>query len=150
MISVQPLEIDLTRPGVDYTRTPSLLQETIVVLTQPEDLPMSASDSTGKITLFYAYSHKDEALRIKLEAHLSLLRREGVIQVWHDRKIGAGTEWEGQINDYLNSAHVILLLVSPDFVASDYCYDIEVERAMDRHHKGDARVIPVILRPVDS
>ena len=84
-----------------------------------------------------------------LRNHLAILRRQGVITDWHDRKIGAGREWEGEIDEHLNTAHVILLLISSDFIASDYCYDVEVQRAMERHNAGEARVIPVILRPVD-
>src|SRR4051794_14317436 len=101
------------------------------------------------ISLFYSYSHKDEKLRERLETQLSLLRRQGVIRDWHDRRIEAGTEWKQQIDRNLDTADVILLLVSADFLASDYCYDIEMTRAMERHDAGTARVIPVILRPVD-
>lgn len=100
------------------------------------------------IEVFYSYSHRDESLRDELEKHLSILRRQGVIDNWHDRRIGAGNEWEGSIDDHLNSADVILLLVSADFLASDYCYNIEMRRAMERHEAGEARVIPFILRPV--
>ena len=103
----------------------------------------------ASISLFYSYSHKDEALRRKLETHLSLLQDQGVISGWHDRRIVAGTEWEGQIDQHLDSADVILLLVSADFLASRYCRDVEVARAMERHEAGTAWVIPVILRPVD-
>ena len=101
------------------------------------------------ISLFYSYSHKDEALRKKLETHLSLLRDQGVIRDWHDRRVEAGTEWDGIINENLDQAGMILLLVSADFLASRYCRDVEVARAMERHEAGTARVIPVILRPVD-
>ncbi len=101
------------------------------------------------IEVFYSYSHHDEVLRDELEKHLSILRRQGVISQWHDRQIGAGREWEGQIDQRLNSAQVILILISADFLASDYCYDIEMMRAMERHDSGEARVIPVILRSVD-
>ena len=66
-----------------------------------------------------------------------------------DRKIGAGTEWKAQIDNHLNSAHLIFLLISADFVASDYCYDVEMKRAMERHDAGEARVIPIILKPCD-
>jgi len=99
--------------------------------------------------LFYSYSHKDEELRDELENHLSILKRQGVIAGWHDRKIGAGYAWQGEIDAHLNSAAVILLLISADFLASDYCYDIEMKRALERHKTGEARVIPVILRAVD-
>ena len=99
--------------------------------------------------VFFSYSHADEALRNELEKHLSVLRREDVITTWHDRRIGAGEELHGQINDQLNSADIVLLLVSADFLASDYCYDVEMIRAMERHERGEARVIPIILRPCD-
>jgi len=99
--------------------------------------------------VFFSYSHKDEALRDELEVHLAMLKREGTISAWHDRKILAGDELNGQIHARLNDAQVILLLVSPDFLASAYCYDVEMKRAMELHVEGRARVIPVILRPSD-
>jgi hypothetical protein len=99
--------------------------------------------------LFFSYAHKDEKLRDELAVHLTMLRRQGVISAWHDRQITAGSEWANAIDDHLNSADIILLLISPDFIASDYCYDIELKRAMERHEAREAVVIPVILRPVD-
>jgi hypothetical protein len=108
------------------------------------------SNSTKKpVTLFYSYSHKDEEIRNELEKHLSILKRQEVISEWYDRKIVAGTEWEDQINQQLQSASIILLLVSSDFLASDYCYGKELKSAMERHEKGEARVIPIIIRSVD-
>lgn len=101
------------------------------------------------LRVFVSYSHKDEALREELETHLAPLRRQGLIGVWHDRRIDAGTEWKGAIDQELEAANVILMLVSPNFVASDYCYDIEMTRAMERHEAGAARVIPIVVRPVD-
>ena len=100
-------------------------------------------------SLFFSYSHKDEALRDELEVHLAMLKREGVIEAWHDRQIPAGDEFDNSISEQLESADVILLLVSPDFLASRYCYDVEVRRAMERHASSSARVIPVILRTSD-
>ena len=100
-------------------------------------------------TLFFSYSHKDEGLRDELELHLAMLKREGVIEAWHDWKIPAGDEFDRSIADKLEKADVILLLVSPDFLASRDRYDKEMERAMQRHQEGSARVIPVILRPCD-
>src|SRR3954451_13883602 len=91
------------------------------------------------ISLFYSSSHKDEALRDELETHLSLLRRQGVISSWPDRRIAAGTEWAGQIEQHLEAAGVILHLVSADFLASDYCYEKEMKRALERHGAGVAR-----------
>ena len=101
------------------------------------------------LDLFYSYSHRDEKLRDELEKHLSLLKRQEVISAWHDRKILAGEEWKGEIDEHLDKAHVILLLISSDFLASHYCYDLEMNRALQRHERREARVIPVILRPCD-
>ena len=110
---------------------------------------MVASQPATSLKLFYSYSHKDEELRDELENHLAMLKRDRVISDWHDRRISAGQEWDGKIDEHLNSAEIILLLVSSDFLASNYCYDLEVKRAMERHEAGDARVIPVILRASD-
>ncbi len=101
------------------------------------------------ITIFFCYAREDEALLNKLKTHLRPLQRQGLIDVWYDRNISAGTEWEQEINQHLNSAQIVLLLVSPDFMDSDYCYSIEMKRALERHARGEARVIPVILRYVD-
>jgi tetratricopeptide (TPR) repeat protein len=103
----------------------------------------------NSVEVFYSYAHEDEDLRKELEKHLSNLRRQGVITGWHDRQISAGKDWDREIDEHLNSAKVILLLISPDFMNSDYINDVEVKRAMERHEAGEARVIPVILRPVD-
>ena len=99
-------------------------------------------------SLFYSYSHKDEGLRDELDAHLALLKRDGFISTWHDRKIRPGDEWDAEINDALNRADVILFLVSPHFLASKYCRDVEVRQAMERHRKHEALVVPIILKPV--
>ncbi|NET39396.1 MAG: TIR domain-containing protein, partial [Cyanothece sp. SIO1E1] len=112
--------------------------------------PTSVMDrQTQALRLFYSYAHKDESLRDELEVHLKLLQRQGLIQTWHDRSIIAGEEWAKAIDDNMNRADIILLLVSANFVASDYCYDIELQQAMERHHHGEAQVIPVILKPAD-
>jgi hypothetical protein len=87
-------------------------------------------------------------MRKKLEKHLISLQRQGFIAGWHDRLINAGTQWEHEIDAHLNEAHIILLLISGSFLASTYCYSIEMKRALERHEAGEARVIPVILRPV--
>src|SRR5438132_1232015 len=94
------------------------------------------------IEIFYSYSPKDEALRNMLETQLKLLERQGHITGWYDRKIVPGKEWANEIDTHLNSAHIILLLVSPDYIASDYCYGIEMKQALRRHEAGEARVIP--------
>jgi parallel beta-helix repeat protein len=109
----------------------------------------SAQGLTKDIEVFISYSHEDENLKNELEKHLSNLKRLGLINTWSFREIGAGDEWQGAIDDHLNSAQIILLLISPDFMASDYSYDIEMGRALERHESGEARVIPIILRHVD-
>jgi hypothetical protein len=98
------------------------------------------------IKLFFSYAHEDEDLRDELAKHLRILERQGIISAWYDRDITAGMEWADAIDDNLNTADIILLLVSPDFMASDYCYDREMKRAMERHEAHEAIVIPVILR----
>jgi hypothetical protein len=97
--------------------------------------------------VFFSYSHKDEALRDELQKHLSILRRQGSIEIWHDRGIGAGADFGHDISSHLEDADIILLLVSSDFLDSDYCYDKEMTRAIERCEQGEAIVIPVILRP---
>lgn len=96
--------------------------------------------------IFFSYSHIDEALRDQLERQLSVLKRQGAVEVWHDRRIGAGKELNNEIDRNLEDADIILLLVSADFLASDYCYDREMMRALEKHREGNAVVIPVILR----
>src|ERR1700737_2215407 len=102
-------------------------------------------DVISTLTIFYSYAHEDERLRKKLETHLSLLRKQGIIAEWHDRKIVPGSDWSQVADTYLDSASVILLLVSPDFLASEYCYGIEMQRALECHRSGEAQVIPIIL-----
>lgn len=99
--------------------------------------------------LFFSYSHADEQLRDQLEKQLSMLKRQGVIETWHDRRITAGEDFEGAIDKNLEDSDVVLLLVSPDFLDSSYCYDKEMLRALERHEQGSTKVIPVILRPCD-
>ncbi|MFI4852953.1 MAG: toll/interleukin-1 receptor domain-containing protein [Gimesia chilikensis] len=101
------------------------------------------------VEVFFSYSHRDEGLRNELEVHLSTLKRQGLISTWHDRCIISGDEFEGKIDQHLNSADIILLLVSPYFIDSNYCYDIEMSRALERHESGEARVIPIILQSCD-
>ncbi len=99
--------------------------------------------------VFFSYSHVDAALRDRLETALAMLQHEGLIEPWHDRRIIAGDEFDPAIDEELERADVILLLASPNFLASPYCFGIEVRRAMERHKAGTARVIPVILRPCE-
>jgi hypothetical protein len=106
-------------------------------------------NSAGPVSVFFSYSHKDEALKNQLLTHLKGLERGGVIGVWHDRKITAGHDWATEIDSHLKEAKIILLLISANFIASDYCSGIELQQAMRRHSRKSARVIPIILRPCD-
>ncbi len=108
-----------------------------------------ASHPIEAVEIFCSYAHKDESLRDELAAHLSSLKNEGKIKSWHDRLIKPGENWKGRIDEQLETAHIILLLISADFINSDYCQEIELRRAMQRYAAGEARVIPVILRPCD-
>jgi tetratricopeptide (TPR) repeat protein len=101
------------------------------------------------VSVFLSYAHEDELLLRQLEKHLSGLQRQELISTWHDRKIVPGTSWAGEIDAHLEQASVILLLVSADFLASGYCYQVEMQRALERHEAGEARIIPIIVRPAD-
>lgn len=101
------------------------------------------------ISIFISYSHEDEIYKTKLEKHLTTLKRNNTISTWNDRKILPGEEWDERIKLELENADVILLLVSVDFLNSSYCYDVEIKRAIERHEKGEAVVIPIILRHCD-
>lgn len=110
---------------------------------------MEHSRMDQTIQIFFAYSRKDELLRNELAVHLTTLKRQGLIEDWHDRRIEPGQEWDRVIDEHLNCSQIILLLISADFIASDYCFSVEMKRALERHEEGDARVIPIILRPCD-
>jgi len=101
------------------------------------------------VTLFISYAHRDEELKSQLDKHLTPLKLQKVIDKWSDRHIEGGQDWAHQIDSNLKSADIILLLVSPDFVSSDYCAGVELKAAMTRYRDGDAIVVPVILEPCD-
>jgi len=98
-----------------------------------------------KIRLFYSYSHKDEKFRDELEVHLATLRNNGLIDEWHDRKIDAGDDWDEEIELNMENSHIILLLFSPDFIASNACLK-EVKAAMNLKKSKGTVFIPIILR----
>jgi TIR domain len=110
---------------------------------------MSRTHRNGQVEVFYSYARPDERFRTKLETHLSVLVRQRLIVGWHDRLISAGDEWRDRVSEHLESSKLILLLISSDFLASDYCYDREMTRALARHECGEALVIPLIIRPCD-
>lgn len=107
---------------------------------------MAANQS---VTLFISYAHRDEGLKTQLDKHLTPLKLQKIIEKWSDRQIEGGQDWAHQIDSNLKSADIILLLVSPDFVSSEYCAGVELQEAMKRYRSGDAVVVPVILEPCD-
>lgn len=100
------------------------------------------------LEIFCCYAREDQALLKQLRSHLMPFQRQKIITLWADLEINAGAEWEAEIKEHLEKATVILLLISPAFMTSDYCYSKEMMRALERQKKGEARVVPVILRPV--
>src|SRR5260221_3901442 len=101
------------------------------------------------VEIFFCYAHEDRTLRNELEKHLSPLKRSELAITWHDRGILPGMDWKHEIDIHLNTADIILLLISADFINSDYCYSEEMQQALGKHREGKAHVIPIILRPVD-
>src|SRR6266566_2694508 len=99
------------------------------------------------LEVFCCYARKDQLLLNELKIHLSPLQRRGLITIWSDIDIDAGAVWEKEIKKHLNTAQIILLLISPDFMASEYCYSTEMQRALERHEQKEAHVIPILLRP---
>src|SRR5262249_438452 len=105
--------------------------------------------SPASVELFYSYAHRDSLLCEELRMHLTALKRSGLIRDWYDHKIEPGSEWSVEIQEAMDRAGIILLLVSADFVASNYVNNLEVPFALKLHQSGHARVIPVLLRAYD-
>lgn len=101
------------------------------------------------LQLIICYARQDKDMRDELDRHLSGMKRKQLITSWSDREILPGQEWKKEIDTQLNRAHLILLLISADFIASEYCYSLEMQRALERHQEGTAHVVPILLRPVD-
>ncbi len=101
----------------------------------------------GPVDVFLSYALADDHLRAELERHLAGLRLEGLVRVWSGRQVTAGDEWKKEVELRLAGAGVVLLLVSADYLASDYLYEVEATTALARKRAGDARVIPVLVRP---
>jgi len=108
---------------------------------------MSTSPSPKRV--FVSYSTDDEPLWQQMKKHLSALERRGLITAWTFRKIVPGATWDEAIRKELDAADILLLLMSASFIASKYCWEVEVERALQRRQAGTAVVIPVILKPCD-
>jgi CheY-like chemotaxis protein len=110
---------------------------------------MSPDAPAPPVSLFYSYAHEDEALRDELRGHLKILERRGLLSSWYDREIKAGEDWHAKIDAQLQMADLILLLISKDFIDSDYIFGNELTVAMQRHDAGLATVVPIIVRAID-
>jgi len=104
------------------------------------------NESAARARIFISYAHEDEDLKEELDKHLKVLKRSSKVEVWSDRQLAAGQEWDESIMTELRRANVILLLISVDFNASDFIWDKELAVAMERHKEGTSRVVPIILR----
>lgn len=109
----------------------------------------SHHETNASASAVYLYAHDDDDFRKDLEKHLASLAHAGVIEVWSDREINAGVEWAATISEKLDAADIIVLLISPAFLASEFIHQKELVRAMERHDKGEARVIPVFVKHCD-
>lgn len=116
---------------------------------QPDAASSLFLATSRPIEIFFSYAHEDEPLVDAVRRQLVVRERIGEIVKWHDRMIPGGDEWRQRIDERIKRAHVILLFMSPHFLASRYCYEIEGQIALDRHRLRTARVIPVILRACD-
>jgi CheY-like chemotaxis protein len=110
---------------------------------------MTENAAAPPVSLFYSYAHEDEALRDELRGHLKILERRGLLSSWYDREITPGQDWHAKIDAQLQMADLVLLLVSKDFIDSDYIFGNELTVAMQRHKAGLATVVPVIVRAID-
>ncbi|WP_437519950.1 protein kinase [Sorangium sp. So ce726] len=122
-----------------------------VAMPRARSTPRTVTETAanGPVAIFISYAPEDEALLIELENSLALMQRNGMIRTWHRGRINAGEDRAAAVAIQLKAAQVLLLLVSRDYLASDDCYDVEVARAIERHHTGQALVIPIILRACD-
>jgi hypothetical protein len=100
-------------------------------------------------TAFISYSHRDEGPLSTLLTHLAMLRREGSIAEWIDQKILAGGEIDKEVSRQLENCDLFLPLLSPDFLASNYCYETEMRRAIARHEAGTLQIVPIVVEPCD-
>src|SRR5262245_7403802 len=98
---------------------------------------------------FISYAHRDKRYFDEFRVFLKAMEREGLLEAWNDRKIPPGGEWEGAIDQNLESAQIILLLISAYFINSDYCYCLELTQALDRHNSNQSVVVPILIRPCD-
>lgn len=129
-----------------YSQSPAL--PNILPQKDPHTIVGLIEPPAERVKIFFCYAHEDAMLLDQLKQHVKPLQQQGIFDMWHDQDINAGTEWKREIDTHLNAAYIILLLISPAFMNSEYCYSIEMKRALERHEQGEARVIPIILRHI--
>jgi hypothetical protein len=136
--------------GIEYV-LPEGFPPEAAALPRPLDLGTTQSydELAPSVPVFISYAHQDDRFRAALVEHLALLQHQGAVEVFHDRSIAAGAEWTNQIDQWLEQASIVVLLISASFIASQYCYQREMRRSLERHDRGDASVLPVIVRPCD-
>ena len=139
------VECRISYEDVDVT---GLLDGVFTKVVESDTVQARGNASTA-LKVFLSYSHADEPLKEQLDKHLSALKQSGKINTWHDRLIPSGGEWDDEIKTELATADIVLLLISADFIASDYIRNVEIKNAMARHEQGEAKVIPIFLRPCD-
>jgi pentatricopeptide repeat protein len=108
---------------------------------------MQSEDRFRPLHIFLSFAHEDRAFRNTLDTHLSIFQRTGVIDDWHKHEIPPGSEWQDLVDKQLDQADIILLFITPDFIASKYCYSVQMNRALEKHERGAVRVIPILFRP---
>lgn len=146
LISNQALRDKLKWDNDKYKRMKAQLRDEGLVISARGPGGSVGLSAEKELKVFVSYSHVDEKLKDELVKHLVPLGRLYGIKTWHDRKIAAGDDWKKSIDNELNSADIVLLLVSIDFINSQYCYDVELEAAMERNARGETVVVPIILR----
>lgn len=104
---------------------------------------------TYPLKIFYCYSHVDEVIRDELQKHTKMLERRGIITNWHDRKILPSQTWDKEISEKLSESDIVILIISADFISSDYCFEVEMQEALKLHKEGKLRIIPVCARTCD-
>ncbi|WP_421794931.1 leucine-rich repeat domain-containing protein [Haliscomenobacter sp.] len=122
--------------------------EAVVLKDMDQQKPATETQSNVPLA-FFSYSKEDVAYLQEFQKHLKTLERQGLIRFWDDRKIRPGEEWDDEIKKALSHSDIVFLLVSVDFLATDYIWKTEITEAMLRHKAGKARVIPIKIRPCD-
>jgi hypothetical protein len=126
----------------------TLRQEELIVIKRGRGgmVALAGNEKKERLKVFVSYSHVDKDLKDHLVKHLAPLAHENLIEVWGDHEISAGDDWNKEIAKKLESSDIVLALVSIDFINSKYCYDVELDKALEREADGEAKVIPIILR----